>query len=78
MFYLGKLPGELIKPCAFRCYRHYPITEFMIKNGADVNAPVRGSVPYTPFHLAIKHEEGKNWNYFTRIVIFSLGKYKTK
>lgn len=42
--------------CAIRCYRHSPVAEFMIKNGADVNIP--GIHNLTPFHMAIKNEEG--------------------
>lgn len=55
-FYWENFPEKRPKSCALRCYCHSPIVEFMIENGADVNIP--GKHNLTPFHVAIKNEEG--------------------
>ena len=54
--YLEAFPEKRRKSCAMRCYFHSRIAEFMIKNRADVNIP--GNHKWTPFHEAIKNEEG--------------------
>lgn len=56
LFYLEMFPEIGGRDCAMRCHRHSPIAEFMIENGSDVNIP--GNHNLTPFHVAIKNDEG--------------------
>lgn len=56
--YFEMFPEKRPKSCAMRCYRHSPIAEFLIKNGADVNTKNTKKHNLTPFHVAIKNEEG--------------------